>query len=174
MFKILNNLKIFFNEPNREFNVREVARILKMSPATASTRLKELKNNKLVIERKDRGFNFYKANLESSYYKDLKVFYNIRLLKDSGLIKALNEFYLKPTIILFGSVSFGLDTETSDIDLVIISEKKQEFSELKTFNRKLQKNIQIFLVNNIKGLKNKHLLNNVLNGIVIEGKVKWT
>jgi len=173
MFKKLNILKLFFEEPNREFNVREVARLVKISPATASKELKELVKKGLLKERKERVLNLYKANLENDFYRDIKTFYNIRKIKESGLVKELNKFYLKPTIVLFGSCAFGLDTETSDLDLLIISEKTKEFPDLKKFERRIKRKIQLFTVKNIRDLKNKHLINNILNGITIQGKIKW-
>jgi len=173
MFKKLNILKIFFEEPTREFNVREVARILKIAPATASKELKELVKQSILKETKQKIFNLYKANLESDFYRDLKIYYNLRKIKDSGLLEALNKFYLKPTIVLFGSVASGLDTETSDFDLLIISEKIKEFPESREFEKKLNRKLQIFVVENIKELKNKHLINNIINGITLQGKIKW-
>ena len=115
----------------------------------------------------------YRANLESDFYRDIKILYNIRKIKDSGLLSELNHFYLKPTIVLFGSCAYGLDTSTSDLDLLIISEKTEEFPNIKRFEKKIRKKIQIFVVRNIKNLRNKHLMNNVLNGIVIQGRIKW-
>lgn len=173
MFKELNILKLFFERPTKEFNVREVARLLRVSPATASKELKKMASYDVLKERKERLFRFYKANLENDYYKDLKVFYNLRKIKESGLIKDLNRFYLKPTIILFGSSVSGLDTETSDFDLVILSEKKKEFPDADKFEKKLKRKLQIFVVRNIRDLSNKHLINNVLNGIVLQGEIKW-
>lgn len=173
MFKELNILKIFFESPSKEFNVREIARIVKIAPATASKQLKNFYLQEILKEKKERNLNLYKANFDSDYYIDLKRFYNIRKIKDSGLIKELNEFYLKPTIILFGSAFYGLDTENSDIDLVIISEKKKEFNNIKKFEKKLNRRIQIFAVKDIKELKNEHLINNVLNGMIIQGAIKW-
>ena len=174
MFKKLNIIKIFLEEPGREFNVREIARILKISPATASKDLGNFVKHGLLKLRKERIFHLYRANTENDYYKDFKIFYNIKKIKDSGLIDALNEYYLKPAIVLFGSASKGEDTETSDIDLVIVSEKTKEFPKLKKFEQKIRKKIQLFRVKNIKGLRNKHLVNNVLNGIVLQGRLKWT
>lgn len=173
MFKNLNIKKLFFEEPTREFNVREVARILKISPATASKELKILAKKGLLKERKERILNLYKANLESELYRDMKIFYNIRKIKDCGLIESLNRFYLKPTIVLFGSCAFGIDTATSDFDLLVISEKTKDFPETKKFEKKLNRKLQIFLTNDIKNLKNEHLINNILNGIILQGKVKW-
>ena len=173
MFKKLNILRLFFEEPNREFNVREVARLVRISPATASKELKELVKKDLLKERKERMLNLYKANLESDFYRDIKIFYNIRKLKESGLVKELNRFYLKPTIVLFGSCAFGIDTETSDFDLLIISEKTKEFPGIRKFEKKIKRKIQLFIVKDIRELKNKHLINNIINGIIIQGKIKW-
>jgi predicted nucleotidyltransferase len=172
MFININILKIFFEKPSKEFNVREVARILKISPATASKELKELAKRNFLKERKERIFIMYKANLESDDYMDLKLYYNLRKLKESGLIDALNRFYLKPTIILFGSAVHGLDTETSDFDLLIVSEKTDSFNT-KNFEGKINRKLQLLVVRHVKELKNEHLINNVLNGIVIQGNVKW-
>jgi len=173
MFKKLNTLELFFEEPTREFNVREVARILKIAPATASKELKCLAKQNKLKERKERMLNLYMADLDSEPYKDLKIYYNLRKIKDSGLLEAINKFYLKPTVVLFGSAASGLDTETSDFDILIISEKTKELPEANKFERKINRNLQIFPVTDVKDLKNPHLINNVLNGITIQGSIKW-
>ncbi len=162
----------FFKEPNREVNVREFARMLKISPATASKNLKLMTKKGLLIERKERNLILYKANLDNDAYLDLKIYYNIRKIKESGLLRGLNDYYLKPTIVLFGSCAYGLDTEISDIDLLIISEKTS-IVELKKYERKLKSKVQLFVVKKIKDLQNEHLMNNIMNGIIIQGRVKW-
>ena len=173
MFKELNMLKLFFEEPSREFNVREVARLLKISPATASKELKKFVKESILRTKKQKLFSFFKANLESDDYRDIKVYYNIKKIKDTGLLASLNKFYLKPAIVLFGSAAFGMDTETSDIDLLIISERTSEFPELKKFENKLNRKLQIFAIKEIKNIKNEHLINNALNGLKIQGEIKW-
>ncbi len=173
MFKELNILKVFLEDSHREFNVREIARILKIAPATASKELKNFSKKRVLKEKKDRNYNLYKADVDSDIYRNIKVFYNMQKLKDSGLIESLNKYYIKPCIVLYGSASDGFDTKDSDIDLVIVSEKTNKFPELKKFEKKLNKEIQIFNIKNLKDLKNEHLINNVLNGIVLQGKIKW-
>ena len=174
MFKELNILRLFFESPTKEFNVRELARILKISPATSSSELKKFAKNGILVKRKERILDLYKSNLDNELYKDLKTFYNIRRIKDVGLLDALNNFYLKPAIVLFGSSSFGLDAETSDWDIFVLSENTKEFPDLKKFEDKMKKPIQIFAAKNIRDLKNPHLINNVLNGIKLQGKIEWT
>jgi len=173
MFKELNILALFLKSPTREFNVREVARLLRIAPATASKELQKFAKQEVLTEKKERGFKLYRANLENDLYKDIKIFYNLRIIKESGLISELNKFYLKPTIILFGSASQGLDIETSDFDVVVISEKTANFPYLDKFEKKIGRGIQIFAVRNLKELKNEHLINNVANGTIIQGELKW-
>jgi predicted nucleotidyltransferase len=173
MFNKLNILKTFFNNPKKEFNIREIARLLKISPATASTQLKSLAKQGFLKQRNYKHLILCRADLESNKYKDLKTYHTITRLRESGLITALNEFYLKPTIILFGSASRGIDTEASDLDLLIISEKTQNLKEKEKYEHKLKREIQLFPVRKISDLRNKHLINNVLNGIVIQGSIEW-
>ena len=173
MFKKLNILTLFFESPSREFNVREVARLVRIAPATASKDLQVFVKEGLLKERKERMLNLYKANLEDERYTDAKIFYNIRKIKESGCVDSLNKFYLKPVIVLFGSCTFGLDTESSDMDLLVISEKTEEFPDTKKFEKKLNRNLHLLIVKKIKDLKNGELINNVLNGISLQGKLKW-
>src|SRR3989344_7117274 len=174
MFNKFNTLKLFFNEHNREFNVREVARILKISPPTASKELKNLSKEMLLQERKERQLHLYKSNLESDAYTDLKLWHNIRQIRESGLLQALNEYYLKPTVVLFGSTRYGLDTENSDFDLLILSEKTTLLPEVDRYETKIKRKIQVFAVKNMSELKNEHLIQNILNGITLQGEISWT
>jgi len=173
MFKELNTLRIFFESPTQEFSVREVARMLKISPATVSKNLNYLAEKNILKGRKERMLNLYKSNIENEFYKDLKIFYTIRKIKTSGFFEALNRFYLKPTIVLFGSASLGSDTETSDLDILVISEKTKEFPKLKKFEKKINRKIQLFVFSAIKKIRNKHFINNILNGLVLQGELKW-
>jgi predicted nucleotidyltransferase len=173
MFKELSLLKLFFESPTREFNVREIARLLKIAPATASKKLESLAKKGILKKRDERMLKLYKANLDNDFYHDLKIFHNMRKIKESGLLEELNKFYLKPAIVLFGSASQGLDIEESDIDLLVISEKTSKFSKIKEFEKKLNRKIQLFVVKNIRNLKNKHLINNIVNGILLQGQIKW-
>ncbi len=173
MFKELNYLQIFLEEPTRKFNVREAARILKITPATSSKLLKAFAAKGILRHEKERIYDLYSANIESRTYRDVKVYYNLLKIRNSGLIKVLDEFYIKPTIILFGSAATGYDTSKSDFDLVIISEKKKEFPKREEFEKKLHRPLQIFAVSHLRDLKNQHLINNVLNGIVLEGEIQW-
>ncbi|HIH48762.1 TPA: nucleotidyltransferase domain-containing protein [Candidatus Woesearchaeota archaeon] len=175
MYKKINIsiLEIFFQSPEQEFNVREVARLRNVSPATASKELHLLEKEKILKKREERYYLLFQSNLESDSYKDIKVYYMIRALRESGLINKLNDFYLKPTIVLYGSAAYGLDTSTSDVDLIVISEKTEAITNLRVYEHKINRAIHLMNIKELKELKNEHLINNVLNGILVQGSIQW-
>jgi len=172
MFKEFNFLKPFLEEPTREYNVREFAKLVKMSPATASKNLKEFSKKSFLVYRKERNLDLYKANLEGSSYRDVKIYYNIQKIRNSMILDELNQFYLKPTVVLFGSASTGLDTLDSDFDILVISEKNEKI-DLEKYEKKLNRGIQLFVYKSIKQIKNNHLVNSILGGIILQGEIKW-
>jgi len=128
--------------------------------------LREFEKNKIVSSKRERNLVLYKARLDSSIYLDLKRFYNIRLLRNSGLIEHLNDVFLYPVIILFGSFAKGDNDKQSDIDICIISKEKKEVN-LKKFENKIKHKIQIFNYIDINYIKNEHLKNNIFYGVVL-------
>src|SRR3989338_10996992 len=92
MSKKIDTLKIlivFMNEPNKEFHIREVAKITKLAPTTVASYLNAFKNEGLLERKKERGFILYKANSENPLYRDTKLYQNIKMIRESGLIDFL-------------------------------------------------------------------------------------
>src|SRR3989344_1930794 len=169
-------LKIFMKEPEREFHIREFAKEIKFSPTTVTSYLEELKKENLLVKQKSRNVILYKANLENQIFKETKKFYNIKNILDFGLIDYLNiELNYPEAIIIFGSYAKGENTLRSDIDIFILTESKKQIS-LKKFEEKLKAEIQLFIYNkkefdNLK-IKNKELINNILNGVKLSGFIE--
>jgi len=176
MFNELNTLKPFFEDPQREFNVRQAARILKMAPATASKRLKGFSKQGILLHRKERVLDLYRANPESTAYRDVKQYYNVTKIRNGGIIEYFDRKYLKPTVIFFGSGAHGYDVRDSDFDFVVISEVPGiiKDDDLSSIEKKLNRRIQLFVVKDLNDLKNNNLINNVLSGILLQGEMKWT
>ena len=172
--------QVFIENPEQNYHVRELARLLKKSPTTISNKLKALAKERILIFRNERGHFLYKANTENQEYKQIKISYNIDNLRKSGLIDFLVEEYNHPeSIILFGSYAKGENNQNSDIDLAVLTPNKKE-TNLSKFEKKLKHNIQLFTFSkeDILNLnkKNKELLNNIINGIIIYGFLeifKW-
>lgn len=165
-------IKYFVENPERWFHVRELAKITKNSPTTLSKYLKEMKKGDLLISERKFNHLFFKANNESSTFKDRKLFFNLEKIRKSGVIGHLKEIYQPEAIVLFGSFRKAENIEKSDIDLLVITPSKKEI-KLDRYEKKLRHSIQLFLFSKKKleemKVKNKELLNNLLNGISLEG-----
>ena len=168
MLDIINNLKPFFEDCYRRINVREYARLMKISPPTASKLLSELNKEKLLIMEKDRNYIFYYSNKEDNIFKDLsKIYWNFKLTE---LVNFLNKNFTTTSIILFGSLSKAETKSDSDIDLCIIGHKKE--ADISRFESKLNRKIQLFFFNSLEDIKSKELANNIINGYLLEGRLK--
>jgi len=176
MSKIINKEEImenFFKEPNRWFHVRELSRILKINPSTTSKYLDKLRKEGFLDGKNERNYLLFKANTESYRYKDAKIYFNIKSIKESGLINYIEkELHFPEIIILFGSYAKGEDNINSDIDLFVISDIKKEL-KLEKFEKKTNRKIEILIKNKkeFSDMKknNKNLTNSILNGIILKG-----
>ncbi|MBI1970518.1 nucleotidyltransferase domain-containing protein [Candidatus Woesearchaeota archaeon] len=168
-----NLILYFFKEPGRSFHVRELAKICKKSPTTISKHLLTLQKKGLLLSSKKLNHLLFTANTGKPAFRDMKIATNLQMLRSSGLLDAITQEYNHPeAIILFGSYRKGEDTAGSDIDIAIITPLKKEIN-LSTFEKKLGRPIQLFCrsrsdIEDMKK-KNKELLNNWINGIVVEG-----
>jgi len=86
------------------------------------------------------------------------------------LVDFLNKNLTNPTIILFGSLSKSETKEDSDIDLCVMGHKKE--LNLKNFEDNLKRKIQLFFFSSIEDIKNKELANNIINGYILNGRLK--
>ena len=165
-------LSFFFEEPEREFYVRELARLLKKSPTTISKYLSDLEGERILVSCKKLGHLFFRASLNEDF-KDLKFYFNLKKIRKSGLIEFLEkEFNFPSAIVIFGSFGKAENVKGSDIDLLVISSVKRELA-LKMFEKKLGAKIELFVYSKkeLESMKNKELLNNFINGFVLSGYI---
>ena len=166
-------LELFIKNPEKDFHIRQVSKLIKKSPSTISKYLRKLEKEGVLISKRKLNHFLFKANSENKKFRLLKLNYNFNVLNDSGFIEYLiKEFNYPKAIVLFGSFSKAEDIPSSDIDLMIVSPLKKEV-ELEKFEKKLNHEIHL-LVYSEKKIKemcktNKELLNNMINGIVIYG-----
>lgn len=160
-------LKFFLIKPTYGFSLRELERLSGLGLPSVKKYVLEFVKQSLVVAKRIKRFNLYVANREDKKFKRIKIFYNIRKMYESGLVDFINRKLSYPTIVLFGSLAKGDDVESSDIDLFIESQEKN--IDLSKFEKKLGRRIQVFIHKSIRGVRNKYLMNNIVNGIVLEG-----
>ena len=165
-------LELFIENPEKEFHVRELARNLKLSPTTISNKLKRYTKERILFSDRKLNHLFFKANSENPRYRLIKLHHNLLTIENSGLINYLEEQFHPNAIGLFGSFAKAENIPSSDIDLFVISSSKNELN-LQKFEKYLKHKIQLFIFSKeeIQRMqdKNKELLNNLINGIIIRG-----
>ena len=171
MLKIFNDLEPFFNDNYRRINVREYARIRKISPPSASSRLHEFHKEGLLNKEEERKYMYFYANRDDMVFIRLSRIYWYLQLKKVGLIDYLQKELINPLIILFGSFSKAEIKDDSDIDIAVLtpSEKRINPIHIALWENQLKHKIHIFNLPVPKYGKNKELINNISNGFIISG-----
>jgi len=174
MERKLTILAPFFEEPNRKFSIRELSRILKINHTTVRQYLNKLVKEGFLSLKKEGLYSFYRLVL-SKKTLNLKLYYNLEKIRESGIIEDLEKAFDLPVIVLFGSYSSATDDKTSDIDLCLLSNTEKEFSTQK-YEKKLNRKISIHKFNKTSWEKakksNPGLVNNICNGLVLSGELE--
>ena len=143
----------FFLKTGEEIHVKKLARELNVSPQTATYYLKFYKRAGILKERREANLLLYSFK-DNALTRQLKIFY---------VLDQIYPFILRfasknniTSIVLYGSHASGTFDKNSDIDLLLISQKKSlNLSELKKLERKIGKEvkIQIFSLGEWRNLK---------------------
>ncbi len=161
--------EFFFFNPTVRLRVREIERRAGCPLPSVIRYTKELESEGILKSSTLSGVRLYSADRGSDNFIMQKRLHNLESLHDSGMVRHLITELSNPVIVLFGSYSRGEDTENSDIDIYIESAKKPE---LKEFEKKLKRRIQLFMHKNIHEIGNKELANNIVNGIILNGFIE--
>jgi predicted nucleotidyltransferase len=160
--------EIFFLSPTKKHYLMDISRKTGLAHTSVKANLEILTKKGFIIEsiekRGERKFPLYHANLDNKSFRKYKTIHNFMSI--SELIEYIQEKSMPKSIVLFGSYQRGEDTEDSDIDLFIEC-KKEEF-DLKPFEKKLERKIQLHFNENFKKYPIE-LKNNIINGIVLSG-----
>ena len=156
----------FFMNPTKKMRVRQIERELKLPLPSVIRYCKELEKEEILKKETTSEVSTYSADRASKKFLISKRLFNLKSIFESGLPDYMIKEHSNPVIVLFGSYSKGEDTEESDIDLYVETQKKHEF-KLQKFEKTLNRKIQVFNYKTIKDLPNPHLRNNIINGITI-------
>jgi len=158
-------LRLFFQEPNRNFGIREIAKITKIPKTSTARYIRELLKDNLI--KKTKGA--YIGNDTNFFFKLYKKAYFLEELYRSGLIEFLEEKLYPKCIILFGSFAKGEYVKNSDIDIFV--QAKEKAINLTKFEKRIKHKINLFFEDKFDKLSNE-LFNNIINGIKIQGYIK--
>ncbi len=165
-------LRLSFIKAGTPLNQRRIAQTLKVSQPAVIKALPKLEEENLIKAKQDKESKRWSIELNRDNQQSvwLKRTDNLKQVYESGLVQFLYDKLPGATIILFGSYSLGEDTTNSDIDLAVIGIKNKDI-DLNKFEKALERTIIINYYNSPKDI-DKHLLNSILNGIVLKGSVE--
>lgn len=122
-------LRIFHDNPNREFTLYDIRKMFNLSSGTVIPILKSLANSRALLSRRVGKSILYQLNSNNLIVKKiLEIFGSERELlfeKAREFVKKLDKTDIL-SIVLFGSVATGKITELSDIDFVIVYKNKYQ------------------------------------------------
>src|SRR3990167_8075258 len=128
----LQIISLFTNGFDREYYIREVEKLLKISPRTAQLILEDLEN-KGIIESKVKGkIKSYKLKineLSNRYLTFVELYKSIAFMEKNLLVKEVIE-KISPFIngigIIFGSYAKGTSNKESDLDIFVAGNYEKE------------------------------------------------
>lgn len=165
-------LRYLFINAGKKLNQRNISKGVGASPTAVMKALPKLHEMELIKMKQDReskrwDIELNRDNLDVIHLKRVD---NLLQIYEYGLIEFLERNLAGATIILFGSYSRGEDIFNSDIDIAIIGRNRKTI-EISEFEKQLSREININFYNSFKSI-NKHLRNNILNGIILSGRVE--
>ncbi len=160
----------------KEFHLRELAHKGGVSTTAVTRSAKKLASENIIVVGKRGLYKTFSANRESEKYRQLKTYFTMSRIFESGFLDFLEEKFRHPeAIVLFGSSAKGLDTEKSDLDVFVLSDVSVEIN-LKSFEKRLGKPIQLVIMKrkDFERAKKRspEIINNLINGILLRGYLK--
>lgn len=162
-------MNVFFNDPIKDFQLRQISRIIKLEHKSVLIYLKRLIKLGLIKINTSTLYKSYNANTNNEVFRKYKKTFNQIKIYESGLIEYLDDKLMPEVIILFGGYAKGTDVMQSDIDIFIQS--KQEKLNLDKFEKVLKRKIHLVFDKDLKYMS-KELKNNITNGIVLSGSLR--
>lgn len=162
-----NVASAFFKDPEKEFELMELSRTIKLAHTSVKKHLETLCKLNIILKKPvsfGRKSNVcYHANRNHEAFLHYKKIYNLEVIHNSGIIEKIVTTCQPNAIVLFGSFQKGEDTIKSDIDIFV--ESKPESISLKKI---ADRSIEIHFKRNFNEFP-KELKANIANGIVLHG-----
>jgi len=119
-------LSLLVKFSDQEFYEREVARKLGISTGSANRALNELFSSGVVWRRREGKMYFYSIDSSNAVLIEFKKMVNLMLIEP--LVEELKK--MSSRVVLYGSCALGTDTSESDMDLFVVSNSKEDVSNV--------------------------------------------
>jgi len=161
-------LSLFVANPDKSFYGREISKKLNISLGATSNALRLFKKKGILVSEKKGKTSLYTLRSSNPYLDYFKILNSLLILEP--LIEKLK--IISKQIILYGSYATGTFTSDSDVDLFIVSEKREEVLKIiDKFTSKKVLNIQPVIKKHIEWIqlykKDPEFFNELNSGITL-------
>ena len=128
-------LQLFYSEKSAKIHLREIGRRTKLNENSVSIFLKKLESQRILKSVKDGNLKKYSLRGNDQVYAvlayfDIMKFMALPQIKRDAILQFLDALEEKPIIaLLFGSTAKGTTHQESDIDMLLIVNKKIQTRE---------------------------------------------
>ena len=139
---------LLFLNPTREYYLNELAEGAGMPPSTTLRELNRMGPLDIITKTRKGATTFYGLNSDCVIHGELKRIFLKLELADAIIAKGLEQFDITYALV-YGSFARGTETETSDIDLLVVSEepKSKIYRSISALENRIGRGIHTILWN---------------------------
>ncbi len=160
-------LSLFFTNPEKEFYLREIEKLIKENITSVRREISSLKGIELLKEHLRGNNKYYQLNKNFCLYPELKSI----IFKTSGIQGIFKDTFKKipgvKTAFIYGSYAKGNETGQSDVDLMVIGavDYNRLLKSIKKIEEKIKREIDFVVYNEkefLKKVKDEYFMKNIM------------
>jgi len=166
-------LELFFNDPEKEYYLREIGRILGKEPGVFQKDINKLVEKGILLSRFKANSRFFELNKKYPLYKELKSIFFKTVGAEGRLREILKNIKNIDVAFIFGSYAKNREDSFSDIDLMIIGDPEENFliEEVSKLEKRINREINYHIFSR-KELKDKvKKKNSFIKGVLSRPKI---
>ena len=120
--------RLLIQLPEKEFTGREIARLLRVSHSGVQKAIRPIVESGLAHEKRIGRANVYSANKDSYLFRSLRSWFGAEDSIQQEMVETLRTKLAGVVIsaVVFGSFAKGSASPTSDLDLLVVTEDRDE------------------------------------------------
>ncbi|MBI5665931.1 MAG: winged helix-turn-helix transcriptional regulator [Nitrospirae bacterium] len=138
-----NIMSLLFNNPEEKFYVREIARLVNKNPSGVKRELDKLQNMDIVSSEKEGNLKYFKVNINSPLFPELKGLIAKSLGVPGALKSVLKTSDVKSAFIYGPYVD---NTNLPSLDLLVVSDSDQIRKPLDDIEKRFGRTINLTLI----------------------------
>lgn len=166
-------LSLFFENENKEYYLREMARITGVPATNIRRELKKLEEDRFFVTNKIGNLLFYKLNKKHPLFKELKKILSQEIGIEFELRTLFKSFKNIDSAFIYGSYASGKNRSDSDIDLMVVGSPNKEKIEdkISELERRYQREINYQILASETFNKKKKQKNSFIMEILKKDKI---